>query len=229
MVFGATRGTGFLTAKLLVERGYRVRALARDPVRARERLPTEVEVVRGDITRQETLRAPFESVEQAIFTAGLRTGRPATERRVRATDYQGVVYTLAGARHAGFRGRLLYMNTIGVTRSSLFGTALNLFKRNVMKWRRRAEDEIRSSGIDYTIVRVGHLNNRPAGQHAIVVSQQDLPLALKYRIARADVAEALVEAMSHPATRRVTFDLVWGMGTGQKPWDELFRKLKPDP
>jgi len=145
-----------------------------------------------------------------------------------ATDYQGVVDTLAAARKAGLPGRFVYLNSIGIATPSIAGTLINLLKRNTLVWRRRVEDDIRASGLDYTIVRVGFLLDRPGGEHAVVVGQDALPLAPRHRIARADVAEAFVEAMQHPRASRATFEIVWGKGARQRSWSALFETLKPD-
>jgi hypothetical protein len=59
------------------------------------------------------------------------------------------------------------MTSIGVTRQSLFVTGLNIWKGNTILWRRRAEDAVRSSGFDYTIVRAAFLLNRPPNQRAM--------------------------------------------------------------
>jgi uncharacterized protein YbjT (DUF2867 family) len=196
LVIGGTRGAGLLIARLLHQRAYRVRVLARYPAAAAAELGPSFEVVGGDLTKAETLPAAVADVAHIIFTAGAPSGRYAPERVVKATDYQGVADTIAAARQAGFRGRLVYLNSIGIGTSSLAGTLINLLKRNTLVWRRRVEDDIRAGGLDYTIIRVGFLLNRPAGEHAVVVGQDALPLAPRNRIARADVAEAFVEAWS---------------------------------
>jgi uncharacterized protein YbjT (DUF2867 family) len=169
-----------------------------------------------------------QGVAHIIFTAGIRSGRYAREDVVKATDYQGVVNTVDAARATGFTGRFVYMNSLGITRSSIPGLLLNALKKNTLLWRRRAEEGIRASGIDYAIVRVGFLMNDQAGQHAVRVTQESLPLSIHNRIARADVAEALVEAAHHPATSRVTVDIVWGKGRRRESWTALFADLKPD-
>jgi len=120
------------------------------------------------------------------------------------------------------------MTSIGVTRGSLTGAFLNLVKGNTLRWRRHVEEELRASGVDYTIIRAGFLLNSPGGRRAIEMSQAALPLAPKHRIARADVAETFVEALKHPSTSRTTFDVVWGRGSRQETWDLLFGRLKPD-
>ncbi|HEX2890678.1 SDR family oxidoreductase [Vineibacter terrae] len=228
LVVGGTRGTGLLIARLLHARNYRVRVLARDPARASAELGSAFEVVAGDLTKASTLPPALRAVDHIIFTAGAPSGRYASERLVKATDHDGVLDTLAAAHRAEFRGRFVYLNTIGIHTPSVARTLLNLLKRNTFVWRRRVEDEIRSSGLDYTIIRVGFLVDRPAREHAVVVGQGDLPLAPRNRIARADVAEAFVEAMQHPRASRATFEIVWGDGPRRESWDELLGRLRPE-
>jgi uncharacterized protein YbjT (DUF2867 family) len=55
LVIGGTRGAGLLIARLLRERGYRVRVLARDLARASTGLGSSFEVVAGDLTKADTL------------------------------------------------------------------------------------------------------------------------------------------------------------------------------
>src|SRR5262245_32248990 len=212
LVIGGTRGVGLLIARLLNERGFAVRVLARDPAAATAMLGKGFEVVAGDLTRRETLAPAVKNVDHVVFTAGVHSGTIASERLVKATDYQGVLDTLAVAKAAGFRGRFVYLNSIGVTRPSLAGWLLNLMKRNALVWRRRVENDVRAGGIDYSIVRVGFLNDSPGGGRAIRVSQDASALSPWTRIARSDVAEVFVEAMKHPAASRATFEIVWGNG-----------------
>ena len=228
LVIGGTRGTGLLAAQLLLHRRYQVRVLARNPIDAAPRLGPSVEIVAGDITKPETLGPAVRDVDSITFTAGVHSGRIAPEGLVKETDYQGVLNTLAAACEMGMRGRLLYMNSIGIGTPSLAASLLNLLKRNTLVWRRRVEDHIRSSGLDYTIVRVGFLTGSAAGQRAVNVSQGALPLAPRHRIARADVAEAFVEAMQHPRASRSTFEIVWGKGPRRTDWGSLLSGLQPD-
>ena len=227
LVIGATQGTGCLIVNLLLPCGHQVRALARNESKAKEKLSSAVEIVVGDITKPNTLPSAMKDVDHIIFTAGV-TQRPAGERLIIATEYEGVKNTLAAARDAGFAGRFLYMTSIGVTKSSPGAMLLNLVKGNTLKWRKLAEDEIRRSGFDYTIIRAGFLTNSPGGRRAIEVSQSDYPLAFKYRISRADVAEVFVQALRHPSTRRTTFEVVWAKGRHRQEWDVLFGQLTPD-
>lgn len=226
LVVGATRGTGALIVPRLLRDGFRVRALARDQRKARSVLGDDVEIAEGDVTRPETLRPAMREVQHVIFTAGV-TKRPASQRSIIAVEYEGVKNTLAAAAEAGVRGRFLYMTALGINRPSIASIGLNLIKGRTLVWRRRAEEEIRRSGLDYTIIRCGVLRNAPAGRHAIDISQRDTPMALWRRIGRADAAELFAQALRHSETRNTTFDAMWSRARGPTDWEALFSRLRP--
>jgi uncharacterized protein YbjT (DUF2867 family) len=228
VVIGGTRGTGLLIARRLAQAGRPVRVMARDPDAARPRLDATVEIVRGDLTNAATLPRAIAGASEVILTAGCRSGHYATEAQIKATEFDGVRSLLGALREAGFGGRLLYMTSSGVGTRSLAAAALNFYKGNTLRWRRRVETEIRSSGVDYTIIRAGVLLNRAGGEHALRLTQQALPLSPRYRIARADVAKVFVAALDSPQVSHATFDVVWGRGEGRQPLETLFAGIKPD-
>lgn len=228
LVIGGTRGTGLLIARLLHERGTAVRVLARDPERASTLFDGAVEIVRADLTKAETLPPAIEGARHIVFTAGCRSGHPVREPTVRATEYQGLLDTLASAQRCGFAGRFLYMTSSGVLTPSIETFLLNLWKGHTLAWRLRAERELRASGVDYTVIRTGVLLNRPGGRHRISVTQSPLPLSIRYRIARADVARIFAAALEHPDTSRTTFEAVWGPPGEPGAWDKLLDGLTPD-
>ncbi|HEV7591485.1 MAG TPA: SDR family oxidoreductase [Longimicrobium sp.] len=227
LVIGATQGTGRHVVRRLLRDGWSVRVLARDPARARAIFGDSVQVAPGDLTRAETLRPAIEGAGHVVLTAGV-TKRPAPEALVRSTEFEGTVNVVNAAREAGLTGRLLYMSAIGTTRWSLLGVLLNLIKGNTLKWRRRAEEEIRGSGLDYTIVHAGILNDRPGGQRAIRVTQRRLPLSPRYRISREDAADVLVLALRDPRSRNATLDVAWVRGTPSTDRDSLFAGIQPE-
>ncbi len=71
LVTGATGLVGFNIARALLERGAAVRCLARSPDAAREVLPTEVEIVRGDLLDGSSLRAAVRGCSAVYHAAGL--------------------------------------------------------------------------------------------------------------------------------------------------------------
>jgi uncharacterized protein YbjT (DUF2867 family) len=185
--------------------------------------------VQGDLTKPASLPAAFDDVDHLIFTAGVRSGRLTRSSVTRATEYEGVLHTLAAAQAQKFRGRIVYLTSIGIRRPSLFAKGLNMWKGGTIRWRHLAEESIRASGFDYTIVRAAFLVNRPPRQRQIAVRQLESALTFSEAIARSDVAEALVEALHHPRASRATFEVKWTTGPRTASWPELFGALTPDP
>lgn len=227
LVIGATRGAGRIAVDLLLREGRKIRVLARSPDKARADFGDSVEVVEGDITRPETLADAIRGAAGILLTAGV-TKRPAPEALVKSTEYDGTLNVLEAARAAGFEGRLVYMSAIGTTRWSPLAFVLNLIKGNTLEWRRKGEEAIRASGVDYTIVHAGVLNDQPADKHALLITQRRLALSPRYRLSRADAAEVLVHALTDPRTSRATIDVVWTRGEPTRDWNLLFRDVCPD-
>jgi uncharacterized protein YbjT (DUF2867 family) len=227
LVIGGTRGTGQFIARRLAETGHEVRVLARNPDRARALFSDSVEVVGGDVTDRDTLLPAVAGVEHLIFTAGV-THRPAAESLVKATVYDGVLNTIAAARESGFTGRFVLMGAVGTTRASMLSFLLNLIKGKTLHWRSKAEEALRASGLDYTIIHAGILVDGPVGERPIVVGQSNLPMRWRHRISRADAAEVIVRALFHPAARNASLDAVWVFDGPAPALDEQFAALHPD-
>lgn len=226
-VIGGTDGTGHEIVQRLLRADYHVRVMSRHPDEARDDLDDRIEVVEGDLTEPATLRAAVRDTDHLILTAGLPR-RPIARGRAKVMLYDGTRALLQAAQHAKLPGRFLYMSALGTTKPSLPGVLLNLLKGGTLHWRRHVERDIRSSGLDYCVIHAGILNDEPPGQHAIELSQHNYPLALRYKISRADVAEVFVRALSHPNARNATFDAVWTQGDATQNWDALFEGLQPD-
>ena len=71
LLTGATGFIGQAIAARLLARGDRVRALVRDPARARELAAAGAELAVGDVSRPETLPAAVDGVELVVHVAGL--------------------------------------------------------------------------------------------------------------------------------------------------------------
>jgi len=216
LLYGGARGTGALLAQRLVARGRFVRAVVRDEA-GRAEPPQGLEVIAGDLTRPETLRGAATGMDQLVMMAGV-TQRPASERVIKAVEYEGVRAALAAAQADGFRGRVLYMTALGVNRPSFMGWVLNRIKGNTLVWRREAEEAIRASGLPYVIVRAGLLTNSQSGRRPAVLSTGDKPLSLGTRVSRGDVAELFVHLVESRRGGRTVLEVVEGPGHGGTDW-----------
>ena len=67
LITGATGTSGRPIVNALLERGERVRVLARDPEKAAKLLGDDVEIVRGDFSDVGSLEAAMEGVERAML------------------------------------------------------------------------------------------------------------------------------------------------------------------
>ena len=83
----------------------------------------------------------------------------------------------------------------------------------ILVWKRKAEQYLIDSGIDYTIIRAGGLVDLEGGVRQLVVGKNDTlrnepPEGVAASISRADVAEVVVQALKEPDARNKAFDLL---------------------
>ena len=101
---------------------------------------------------------------------------------------------------------------------------LNLLANKTMKWKALAEEQIRNSGIAFTIVRPGGLLGEPATQ-GIQFSQGDNVLGW---IPREDVAAVLVESIFKDGAKNKTFEVINDDSLPVDAWRDEFDSLKPN-
>jgi uncharacterized protein YbjT (DUF2867 family) len=114
LIAGATGYIGGLLATELAEAGRPVRCMARDPDRARGRLDSRCEVVRGDVLEPDSLDAALEGVELAYYlvhSMGRGGGSDFAER-----DREGARNFAAAAKRRGV-GRIVYLGGLGEGKS----------------------------------------------------------------------------------------------------------------
>ncbi|MGH7545982.1 MAG: complex I NDUFA9 subunit family protein [Gemmatimonadota bacterium] len=138
-----TGGTGFVggaVARALRRRGHAIRALVRDPARARDLGEQGAELVKGDIVDAPSLRDATRGCEAAIHLIGIirEKGRYTFE----AVHTRGTTNVLAAAREAGVR-RFVQMSALGAKSG---GTEYHRTKHE-------AEERVRRAGIPFAILR----------------------------------------------------------------------------
>ncbi|KAF2303164.1 hypothetical protein GH714_014259 [Hevea brasiliensis] len=103
---------------------------------------------------------------------------------------------------------------------------------NILIWKRKAEQYLADSGIPYTIIRAGGLQDKEGGVRELLVGKDDELLQTDTRaIARADVAEVCIEALAYEEAKFKAFDLASkpeGTGTPTKDFKALFSKSPLD-
>lgn len=221
LIVGATGSIGRHTVTEALAQGYRVRALARDADRASTVVPAHAQIIVGDVTQPESLHAAVEGVDAVIFTHGVEDD----EKAIEAVSYAGVRDLLQLL--AGREVRIVLMSAVGVTdRSGMYNTA------HLADWKRRAERVVRFSGQPYTIVRPGWFDANGPDEHRLAFRQGDRHHAGNPSdgvVARRQIAQVLVAALSSPGAVGKTFELVAEKGPTTTDLESLFSALPADP
>jgi len=222
LVVGATGSIGRLVVEEALRKDHAVRALARDPRKARRLFP-DVEVVAGDLTRPDTLTPAVAGVDAIVFAHGSDGGGKAGAEGV---DYGGVRSVLAAL--GGRSVRIALMTAIGVTNRE---GDYNL-RTEAHDWKRRGERLVRASGLSYTIVRPGWFDYNKPDEHRLVLLQGDRRHAGDSSdgvIARRQIAEVLVASLTSDGALRKSFELVATRGPAQHDLDAELARLDADP
>jgi cytosine deaminase len=186
-------------ARSLTGRGDRVRSLIRDPAHADDVRATGAEAVLCDLESagDDELASAVGRADAVVFAAGAGPGSgPARKETV---DYGAAVRMIRAARANGIR-RYVIVSSIGADATAEGGEMGPYFRA-----KGRADDALRESGLDFTIVRPGHLvDERGTGRVAVGerVAPGDVP--------RDDVAAVIGEVLHRASTIGQTFELVGG-------------------
>ncbi len=113
LVTGATGKVGHATARTLLAEGHEVRALVRDPERARDVVPPDAELARGDVTDPASVARAAQGCELVFNAMGLPEQWLADPGAFRRVNVDGTRAVVEAARAAGV-GRLVHTSTIDV-------------------------------------------------------------------------------------------------------------------
>lgn len=212
LVAGATGQTGRRIVQELVKRGIAVRALVRDAEAARSILPTEAELVVGDVLQPATLAAALKDCTVLLCATGAKPGfDPTGPYKV---DYEGTQNLVDAAKTAGIEHFVLVTS---LCTSQLFHP-LNLFFL-ILVWKKRAEEYLQQSGLTYTIVRPGGLLNDENADSVVMSGADTLSDG---RIPRTKVAQTCVEALFQSSARNKIVEIVAKPDAPAKTFEELF-------
>lgn len=216
-VFGASGRTGTHIIDELLRRDVNIRAFSR---RTKENADTDsINWVVADVTSKESLTEALKNVDVIISAIG-----PVDGDNSENVDYLGTINIVSAAKESGVQ-QIIYMSSIGAGGAENISTVmLNLLANKTMKWKALAEEEIRNSGIAFTIVRPGGLLGEPATQ-GIQFSQGDNVLGW---IPRGDVAAVLVESIFKDGAKNKTFEVINDDSLPVDAWRDDFDSLKPN-
>ncbi|AGY56846.1 SDR family oxidoreductase [Gloeobacter kilaueensis] len=206
LVVGATGQTGRQIVRRLRGQGEVPKLLVRSRERAVELFGDSVEIAIVDVAQPGTLVGALTGVETLICATGTRSGFGGNGAQ--QVDYEGTRHLIDEAKRAAGVKRFVLVSSLCVSRLL---HPLNLFG-GVLLWKKKAEDYLIASGLDFTIVRPGGLREGGGGNEIIVRPADTL---FEGTIDRADVARVCVEAGAAPEAAGKIVEIVGGPGQGQ--------------
>ncbi|RWR96179.1 putative dehydrogenase [Cinnamomum micranthum f. kanehirae] len=254
-VAGATGKTGRRIVDKLLSKGFGVRAGVIDLEKAKTSLPTDsdVQIVKADVTEgSEKLVEAIGDAEAVICATGFRFSWDlfAPWKEVRPSwmlshlyanqipcfhgillhvDNFGTVNLVEACRKAGLNRFILISSILvnGAAMGQIFNPSyiiLNVFGLTLVA-KLQAEQHIRRSGINYTIVRPGGLREDPPSGNVVMEPEDTL---YEGSISRDQVAEVAVEALLHPESNYKVVEIVSRPEAPKRSFEELFGSIKND-
>ena len=187
-------------AKLLSARGDEIVALIRNPDHADEVKQAGAEPALVDIEHasEDEVATAIGGSDAVVFAAGAGPGSGSARKET--MDYGGAVKLIAAAKQAGV-GRYVIVSSMGANPNATGDETFTVYLRA----KGRADDAVRASGLDATVVRPGGLTN-DAGTGRVRLGEK-LP---RGQVTRDDVAAVLVAVLDSPSTIGRTADLIGG-------------------
>jgi len=216
LVVGGHGKIGLLLLARLAQRGDVARGTIRDASQAGDLEAIGADPVVVDLEAEGTdeLAHAVEGSDAVVFAAGAGPGSGAARKRT--VDLGGAVKLIEACKRTGVR-RYLMVSAMGVDRRGAYPAEMEPY----YDAKREADEHLRESGLDHTIVRPGRLTDDPATG----LIEIGVPLERSGEVTRDDVAATLVEALDQPHTIDLTFDLL----NGSTPISEALRSLTPEP
>ena len=221
-IIGATGFVGSYLVDAFLANDHEVTALVRPGSEAKLQQAERVQTVSGDLDSAAALADVVTGADAVIYNVGLLREFPRRGITFEATQFQGVVDTIAAMQKSGVR-RLVLMSAIGVKDP---GTKYQSTKR-------RAEEHAMQSGLDVTVLRPSVVFGDPRGTMEFATQLcRDMvapPLpAMEFRgvqmspVCVRDVADAFVAAVENSETIGKTLELA---GPEVLSWREMLERI----
>ncbi len=101
---------------------------------------------------------------------------------------------------------------------------LNYISADVLIWKKRAEEALMASGLEYVVVGPAAINDDPGGRKPIRMIPRE-----KYQagmaINRDDLATVVIAAAALPSAANRTFSVANGSGAATADWSRVFATL----
>jgi uncharacterized protein YbjT (DUF2867 family) len=188
-----------ILGRALAERGDTVRGLIRNPDQADDLRAAGIEPVVCDLEGDGDVAAAIRGADAVVFAAGAGPG--SGDARKSTMDLGGAVKLIEAAKAEGV-SRYLIVSSMGAEKAPADGAeGFGAYLRAKFE----ADEAVRASGLDYTVVRPGGLTEDP-GTGLVTIAEK----TGRGQIPRADVAAVLLACLDTPSTIGQSFDVISG-------------------
>lgn len=242
LVTGAGGRTGQIVYKKLKERSdqFVARGLVRT-AESKEKIGGADDVFVGDIRNAESIIPAVQGIDALIIlTSAVPKMKPGFDPSKgerpefyfedgsypEQVDWIGQKNQIDAARAVGVK-QIVLVGSMGGT--DINHPLNNIGNGKILIWKRKAEQYLADSGIPYTIIRAGGLQDKDGGVRELLVGKDDELLKTETRtIARPDVAEVCIQALQYEEAKLKAFDLASkpeGTGTPTTDFKALFSQV----
>jgi nucleoside-diphosphate-sugar epimerase len=198
-IAGAHGKVARLLGALLVEQGHSVLGLIRNPAQEDDLHAIGVEPVICDLEADHDAGEAVAGADAIVFAAGAGPGSGA--ERKRTMDLGGALRLIEAARETGIR-RYVMVSAMGAAGPPASGGGVF---GEYLRAKAAADEALRGSGLDYTIVRPGGLTDAPGTGRVAIAARLE-----RGEVPRADVAAVLAAVLLAPNAVGREFDLLAG-------------------
>jgi uncharacterized protein YbjT (DUF2867 family) len=195
VVAGGHGRVGLRLLRQLAARGDRARGLIRNPDHAPDLEQVGAEPVLADLEALDDVAPFIAGADAVVFAAGAGPGSGAARKQT--MDLGGALKLIEGAKRASVP-RYVIVSSIGAHDPNSAGEQM----RPYLEAKAAADEALRASGLEYTIVRPGSLTDDP-GTGRVDLSTE---LGRRAPITRDDVAAVLLGTLDVPETIGLTFE-----------------------
>ncbi|GHO73735.1 epimerase [Ktedonobacter sp. SOSP1-85] len=212
LVLGANGETGRQVVASLQAKHIPVRAVVRSAQKAAGLNSSNTEIVISERLNEETLEDAMQGVSAVISTIGTRS--MSDLELIEESEYTSVTHLITAAKATGIQ-QVVLCSSMSTNKPERIPPLTR-----VLRAKYKAEQALIASGLTYTIVHPGGLNNEPGGEDIFVAPH---PLPTDGMISRQDAAEVLVQALLQPEARNKSVDVISLSGQGPATRRGLFR------
>lgn len=202
LVAGANGSTGRIIVDLLKKSdNYQPIAMVRKQEQKVRFEKENVSTVMADL--EEDLSHAVKNVDRVIFAAGSKG------KNLKGVDQEGAKKLTDAAKNAG-AGKFVMLSSMGADNPSVSDEL-----KEYLQAKQNADNHLKASGLDYTIVRPGSLTDEGSTGKIQLKKKLDN----QGKISRADVAKTLVEVLDDNIKHNEVFEIL----SGDTPIDKAVR------